>query len=214
LPQVAAVEPRPSIFSTGPDRSENTIGSPQLKQLPTSSKTAKLTGGRAAPSIGRQRSQKNFFPCRLRRHSSRNKKSPWLRPPLRCGPTGAIRSPAGKTLAIEAAVSRSKHRRKTMAHIGTFTKTSDGFIGDIHSIDIQQPAKIISIDKASDKAPEFRVIIPTKKYQTEAGAAWNKVSREGKSYISVKLDAPTFKEPVYAILSPQEDGSYHLIWNR
>ena len=48
----------------------------------------------------------------------------------------------------------------------------------------------------------------------ELGAAWKKVSAQGKPYLSVKLDGPTLAVPIYCALIEQKDGSYHLIWRR
>jgi len=48
---------------------------------------------------------------------------------------------------------------------------------------------------------------------TEFGAAWKKVSRENRDYLSVKLDDPSFVAPIYASMVDAEDG-YSLIWSR
>src|SRR3546814_2751193 len=47
---------------------------------------------------------------------------------------------------------------------------------------------------------------------SDLGAAWKKTSREGRDYISVKLDDPSFPAPVYATLSETDTvGEYALI---
>ena len=38
-------------------------------------------------------------------------------------------------------------------------------------------------------------------HQADIGAAWKKTSREGRDYISVKLDDPSFPAAIYATLS-------------
>jgi uncharacterized protein (DUF736 family) len=48
----------------------------------------------------------------------------------------------------------------------------------------------------------------------EVGAAWKKVSQQGKPYLSVKLDGPTLAAPFHCRLIERKDGSYSLIWNR
>ena len=46
-------------------------------------------------------------------------------------------------------------------------------------------------------------------------AAWPKRSAEGRDYLSVKLDDPSFNAPIYANLFDDEDGEgYTLIWSR
>ncbi len=47
------------------------------------------------------------------------------------------------------------------------------------------------------------------------GAAWSKRSNEGRDYLSVKLDDPSFNAPIYANLFDDEDGDgFTLIWSR
>jgi hypothetical protein len=49
----------------------------------------------------------------------------------------------------------------------------------------------------------------------EIGADWSKRSTEGRDYLSVKLDDPSFNAPIYANLFDDEDAeSYTLIWSR
>ena len=51
--------------------------------------------------------------------------------------------------------------------------------------------------------------------RAEIGAAWTKRSNEGREYLSVKLDDPSFNTPIYANLFDAEDGQgYSLIWSR
>jgi uncharacterized protein (DUF736 family) len=40
----------------------------------------------------------------------------------------------------------------------------------------------------------------------EIAASWRKRSSEGRDYLSVKLDDPSFKEPIYANLFDDEGG--------
>jgi uncharacterized protein (DUF736 family) len=48
----------------------------------------------------------------------------------------------------------------------------------------------------------------------EMGAAWKKTSNEGRNYLSVKLDDPSFPAPIYATLVEEEDDTHGLIWSR
>ena len=49
----------------------------------------------------------------------------------------------------------------------------------------------------------------------EIGAAWSKRSNEGRDYLSVKLDDPSFNAPIYANLFDDGDAeTYTLIWSR
>jgi uncharacterized protein (DUF736 family) len=98
-----------------------------------------------------------------------------------------------------------------MATIGTFHKTEDGsYSGAIKTLSLNvKQALFRAAEKDNDKAPDFRIFAG----QTEFGAAWKKVSRESRDYLSVKLDDPSFPAPIYASLVDADDG-YSLIWSR
>ena len=99
-----------------------------------------------------------------------------------------------------------------MATIGTFTAQGDGYTGSIKTLTLNvRNAQLRPNEKADDKAPDFRIFSGS----TEFGAAWKKTSREGRDYISVKLDDPSFPAPIYATLSETDTtGEYALIWSR
>ncbi len=66
-------------------------------------------------------------------------------------------------------------------------------------------------NRANDNAPSHRVYVG----RSEIGAAWSKCANEGRDYLSVKLDDPSFNAPIYANLFDDEDGDgYTLIWSR
>ncbi len=100
-----------------------------------------------------------------------------------------------------------------MATIGSFKKTGQAYSGEITTLSVQ--AKNVRIapeeSRASDNAPSHRVFVG----RVEIGAAWTKRSNEGRDYLSVKLDDPSFTAPIYANLFADEAGdSYSLIWSR
>jgi uncharacterized protein (DUF736 family) len=98
-----------------------------------------------------------------------------------------------------------------MATIGSFTKTDTGFSGSVKTLTLNVKATFRADSKENDKAPDFRIFAGA----TEFGAAWKKTSREGRDYLSVKLDDPSFPAPIYASLVEAEDGKDHaLIWSR
>ena len=52
-------------------------------------------------------------------------------------------------------------------------------------------------------------------HNAEIGAAWPKRSSEGRDYLSVKLDDPSFNAPIYANLFDDEgEDTFSLIWSR
>jgi uncharacterized protein (DUF736 family) len=98
-----------------------------------------------------------------------------------------------------------------MATIGTFTKTENGFTGAVKTLTLNVKARISPSEKSNDKAPDFRIFAG----QTEFGAAWKKKSGEGRDYLSVKLDDPSFPAPIYASLVEIEgEEALSLIWSR
>ena len=100
-----------------------------------------------------------------------------------------------------------------MATIGTFKKTGNDYTGSITTLSVQ--AKGVRIvpeeSRANDNAPSHRVFVG----KAEIGAAWTKRSNEGREYLGVKLDDPSFTAPIYANLFDDEgEDSFSLIWSR
>lgn len=100
-----------------------------------------------------------------------------------------------------------------MATIGTFKKSGNEFTGEIVTLSLQ--AKNVRIAPESrtsgDNAPSHRVFVG----RVEIGAAWSKQSNEGRSYLGLKLDDPSFTAPIYANLFDDEEGDgFSLIWSR
>jgi uncharacterized protein (DUF736 family) len=96
-----------------------------------------------------------------------------------------------------------------MAIIGTFTKTDNGFQGALATLTLKAKLSITPVEKTGEKAPDYRVYAGA----VEVGAAWSATSKEGKPYLSVKLDDPSFSAPVLARLIETDKG-HALVWNR
>jgi uncharacterized protein (DUF736 family) len=100
-----------------------------------------------------------------------------------------------------------------MANIGSFKKSGNELLGEIVTLSVQ--AKGVRIvpetNRAADNAPSHRIYVG----RAELGAAWSKCSTEGRDYLSVKLDDPSFNAPIYANLFNDDDGeTFSLIWSR
>ncbi len=101
-----------------------------------------------------------------------------------------------------------------MATIGTFKKSSNGeYTGDIVTLSVQAKAVRIvpEANRTNDNAPTHRVMVG----RAEIGAGWTKKSNEGRDYLGLKLDDPSFNLPIYANLFDDEEGdTFSLIWSR
>ena len=101
-----------------------------------------------------------------------------------------------------------------MATIGTFKKTgSNEFTGEIVTLSVQaKGVRIIPDLRATgENAPSHRVLVG----RAEIGAAWSKRSNEGRDYLGLKLDDPSFNAPIYANLFDDEgEDTFSLIWSR
>ncbi|WP_426689955.1 DUF736 domain-containing protein [Rhodanobacter ginsengiterrae] len=98
-----------------------------------------------------------------------------------------------------------------MANIGTFTADKDGLTGTLRTLTLNVKVKLVPNDKGdSENAPDFRV----QAAGHDIGAAWKKVSKAERPYVSVTLDDPSFPATVYARLIESEDGTHDLIWSR
>jgi uncharacterized protein (DUF736 family) len=100
-----------------------------------------------------------------------------------------------------------------MATIGTFKKSGNEFTGQIVTLSVQ--AKNVRIvpetTRSGENSPSHRVYVG----RVEIGAAWAKRSNEGRDYLGLKLDDPSFTAPIFANLFDDEEGEgYSLIWSR
>ena len=100
-----------------------------------------------------------------------------------------------------------------MANIGSFKKVGSDFQGEIVTLSLQTKGVRIAAEtnRSNDNAPSHRIYVG----RAEIGAAWSKRSNEGRDYLSLKLDDPSFNAPIFANLFDDEDGEgYTLIWSR
>ena len=96
--------------------------------------------------------------------------------------------------------------------IGTFVKAGDKFVGSVKTLQLQAQLRFEpTADKENEKAPSFRVFAG----DYELGAAWTNQSESGTQYLSVRLDDPSFGQPLTARLVARKEGEdFLLIWNR
>jgi uncharacterized protein (DUF736 family) len=100
-----------------------------------------------------------------------------------------------------------------MANIGSFKKSGQEFQGEIVTLSVQtKGVRIVpETSRANGNGPSHRVYAG----RADIGAGWSKRSSEGRDYISVKLDDPSFNAPIYANLFAEGDGeTFTLVWSR
>lgn len=94
---------------------------------------------------------------------------------------------------------------------GNFIPTDRGYTGEIRFFGAREKVELVPVDgKDNDKAPDFR-IVAADDGRIEYGAAWQKTSKEGRDYVSLKLN-PVVAPPVYLRLFETEaGGEYELV---
>ncbi|MDC7675167.1 DUF736 domain-containing protein [Asticcacaulis machinosus] len=98
-----------------------------------------------------------------------------------------------------------------MSIIGTFSKSESGFSGSIKTATLNFKARLVESEPASENAPDYRVYTGP----AEIGAGWKRTADNGRDYVSLKLDDPSFPHPIYASLFQDEHpDTYNLLWTR
>jgi uncharacterized protein (DUF736 family) len=101
--------------------------------------------------------------------------------------------------------------------IGYFVSNPEGdrFQGELGHPFPPSPVTIDPAVKAKEGEPDCQVLTHSQGgHFYEIGAAWKRTSRNGKAYLSVKLDSPMFPAPVNAALFHDKGDDYRLVWTR
>ena len=98
-----------------------------------------------------------------------------------------------------------------MATIGTFTKQENGgYSGTIETLTLNARATFEPVTKRGEKSPDYRITSGT----ADIGAAWERAS-DGASYLSVRLDDPSFAAPINCrLVKTGIEHGFSLIWER
>ncbi|PZR34096.1 DUF736 domain-containing protein [Caulobacter segnis] len=96
-----------------------------------------------------------------------------------------------------------------MTTIGHFRREGEGFVGRIATLSLDVAVTLVAAEKFSPKAPDYIAEVGGR----ECGAAW-RVSDTSGAVLSLKLDDPTWPEPVSGRLMAAEDGALPLVWIR
>lgn len=96
-----------------------------------------------------------------------------------------------------------------MMTIGHFRRDGDGFTGKLDTFNSDALITLTPAEKFSAKAPDFIAWSG----ERECGAGW-RVNDASGAVLSVKIDDPTWPEPVSGRIMAAEDGVLPLVWFR
>jgi uncharacterized protein (DUF736 family) len=101
-----------------------------------------------------------------------------------------------------------------MTTIGHFRREGDGFTGRIDTLTLDVTVTLVPADKFSAKSPDY-IAMTTRPGggDRECGAAW-RVSDASGAVLSLKLDDPSWPEPVSGRIMAAEDGALPFVWFR
>ena len=100
-----------------------------------------------------------------------------------------------------------------MATIGSFKNRNNEYTGEIVTLTVQARNVRILHDssRTGDNTPSHRIYSG----RAEIGAVWSKRFSEGRDYLGLKIDDPSFTAPIYANLFQDDDSdTFILIWSR
>ncbi|MDN7353313.1 DUF736 domain-containing protein [Acetobacter senegalensis] len=107
--------------------------------------------------------------------------------------------------------------RRIMIRLGTFTRTTNGFFGQITTFLMEDDLSILPIeDPATENTPDYCVLRGLEDDAAQVGCAWARQGERIGLWLAVMIDDPLFARPLRARLLPDRDehDTFHLVWNR
>ncbi|KRA67052.1 hypothetical protein ASD89_02180 [Caulobacter sp. Root656] len=98
-----------------------------------------------------------------------------------------------------------------MSVIGHFRREGDGFAGRLATLGLKAELRLVPASRVSAKGPDYIVLVGDG--EGEVGAAWRAGDASG-ALLNIKLDDPSWPEPVNARLMAAEGGALPLTWIR
>ena len=96
-----------------------------------------------------------------------------------------------------------------MTTIGHFQRDGEGFTGRLATLGLEALVRLAPAQKFSAKAPDYLVLAG----EAQCGAAWRATDASG-ALLNLKLDDPTWPEPINARLMAGEGEVLPLVWIR
>ena len=102
-----------------------------------------------------------------------------------------------------------------MTQIGRFTTTADGFSGQLETLTLHMPLRLIPAEiSEAENAPDYRVYAGDGPYAVEIGAGWKRVGEKAGAYVAVQIDDPSLPVPLRANLFQADDNNHVLLLSR
>lgn len=96
-----------------------------------------------------------------------------------------------------------------MTTIGHLRRDGADFVGRLETLTLTTDLRLVPADKFSPRAPDFDINAGA----VDAGVAW-RVSDTSGAVLSLKLDDPSWPEPINVRAMASEDGELPLVWIR
>ncbi|MBI1686796.1 DUF736 family protein [Caulobacter hibisci] len=96
-----------------------------------------------------------------------------------------------------------------MTTIGHLRRDGVDFVGRLEILTLSTDLRLVPANKFSPRAPDFDINAGT----IDAGVAWRVTDTSG-AVLSLKLDDPSWPEPINVRAMASEDGQLPLVWIR
>ncbi|WP_334163719.1 DUF736 domain-containing protein [Phenylobacterium sp.] len=92
--------------------------------------------------------------------------------------------------------------------LGHFTEADDGYAGALRTLGVTADLRFVRAPSDNERAPSHRILAG----DVECGAAW--AAQDESALLNVRLDDPTWPEPVRARLVRGRGEDLLLVWRR
>jgi uncharacterized protein (DUF736 family) len=112
--------------------------------------------------------------------------------------------------------SNLSNKETSMAQIGQFTRTRNGYSGNVHTLSLNAELVLVPAEPSdAENAPDYRIRLGDAD-GPEIGAGWKRTGEKAGDYVSLLIDDPALVQPIRANLFQSGDGksTWILNWNR
>jgi uncharacterized protein (DUF736 family) len=142
--------------------------------------------------------------------------------------SSAWRIPSGPPAKTADATERRRHaslltlhatlkKESSMALIGTFVPTPNGFTGRIQTLLLDAEVTLSEIrEPIGDNPPDYLITLGKHGEGSFIGTGRKRKMEKGGAFISIRIDDPALSQPMFAGLFPAEKSNalFNLYWTR